>query len=627
MPQPDALRTAALSALAAGISIIPCGTDKRPIISSWAIYQQQRSSVEMASLWLDAGDCQAFAGIGGAVSGNLLILDFDLPDFYEQWLGAVGELSHLLVVQETHSGREQVWFRCASPVGGNEKLAWAPADNAMGREIAIETRGEGGYAVMAPSIGPSGKRYELVVGSWDKLPVVSDARRDALLDAARRLCKAPFTKQERERASKAKLKAPVVRVDGDSVIDTFNRTNALKDVLQSCGYTPAFAGRWNRPGGETAGVILTPDERHSFHFSSNDPLCDSHRHDAFSVWCHYKHGGDVKAAVRAASAELGMNKPSPSPTKPASQIVVASEPRQALREMIADTASGKRRCVPFKGDKLTRMTNALLPSTATVVCGRPGSGKSFFILDECWFWHSNAERFAVKMLEKNHAWHMQRVLAQISGESKLLDPRWTFENGELALSIHDQHADLLKEFGGSIWDSEDDDGMDDLIRWVEARADEGCRVIVIDPVTKANGQTSQPWLDDKKFVNDLERIQKRHNVSTVLVSHPKGGQKTDDPLDSIAGGKAYSRFTDTVLVLSSFKSTPKAKRVKPYAGLEHSAWVTRSICLAKTREGVGDGLEIAVEFDPATLRFRELGVVVGDAEEGDMPVSPKPVFA
>lgn len=40
---------------------------------------------------------------------------------------------------------------------------------------------------------------------------------------------------------------------------------------------------------------------------ASDPLGDGHSHDAFSAWLILEHGGDMKAAVRAAAINLGMS--------------------------------------------------------------------------------------------------------------------------------------------------------------------------------------------------------------------------------------------------------------------------------------------------------------------------------
>ena len=170
------LLSAALACIRAGISVIPIDhATKRPAMHllpkgedgkpTWKPYQQKIADEMTVRRWIDAG-IQAFAVVGGRVSGGLLVLDFDEPRFYEEWRNAVGELAGGLPVQQTGGGGYQVFLRCDNP-GGNNKLAWVVNEREeSGRSIAVETRGEGGYAVVAPSLHPSGNRYRWIVSSF-----------------------------------------------------------------------------------------------------------------------------------------------------------------------------------------------------------------------------------------------------------------------------------------------------------------------------------------------------------------------------------------------------------------------------------------------------------------------------
>jgi len=78
-----------------------------------------------------------------------------------------------------HTGREgggyQVWLRCPEP-GRNDKLAWVPDEQEkIGRRIAIETRGEGGYAILPGSLHPSGRTYQTIAGNFANIPTVPQA--------------------------------------------------------------------------------------------------------------------------------------------------------------------------------------------------------------------------------------------------------------------------------------------------------------------------------------------------------------------------------------------------------------------------------------------------------------------
>lgn len=159
----EAIKAAALEYLAAGLSVLPIGGDKRPV-GKWEKYQTERATPEQAAAWHSPG-----VGIlGGRVSGNLWILDFDLEaeEIYPAWRALLAEeypdLAAALEgapVARTSKGYH-VYMRLpeARP---NETLAayYAEVDGRRKVEKLIETRGEGGYVVAPPSPHPSGARY------------------------------------------------------------------------------------------------------------------------------------------------------------------------------------------------------------------------------------------------------------------------------------------------------------------------------------------------------------------------------------------------------------------------------------------------------------------------------------
>jgi hypothetical protein len=312
------LRDLALSYLAGGVSLVPCSPrTKRPDVDllpkdeegkpTWKPYQNQRATAATVKRWFARG-CQSVAAIGGKVSGGLLIIDFDVARFYEAWKVQVGSLADGLPVQRTgrEGGGYQVWFRCDDP-GKNVKLAWvADETEETGRKCSVETRGEGGYAVMPGSLHPSGRRYEAINSDFAAVPTVPQAQADALLAAARKLDEAPLTRQQMEAREKAAETSERHRAESNgqtSVIDAYNERITIEAELKARRYVQQ-GDRWRRPGGKSRSVYVR--EGRSFHHSANDPLNDGYWHRPFDVFCELEHGGDCKAAVKAAAELLGM---------------------------------------------------------------------------------------------------------------------------------------------------------------------------------------------------------------------------------------------------------------------------------------------------------------------------------
>jgi Bifunctional DNA primase/polymerase, N-terminal len=151
--------TTALLALRAGISVVPIPPDgtKRPRIP-WKIYQQRRATVGELTRWF-AGSSHGIALIMGAISGGVETLDFDTHEIYQRWRERMhqegwGALHDRLAAGylEMSPGGMHLLYRCRQ-IEGNQKLATIPIEGPQRCKTLIETRGEGGLAVVAPSCG------------------------------------------------------------------------------------------------------------------------------------------------------------------------------------------------------------------------------------------------------------------------------------------------------------------------------------------------------------------------------------------------------------------------------------------------------------------------------------------
>ena len=232
----------ALDYRAAGISLVPCShLDKRPEPSllpggKWKPYQTAPPDEATVRSGFDRG-CKAVAGIGGKVSGGLLIIDFDEARFYDAWQVRWASLADGLPSQRT--GREgggfQVWLRCPEP-GRNDKLACVPMKRkSTGRRCAVETRAKAAMPGLPGSLHPSGRRYEAISGDFAAIPTVPQAVADALLNAARKLDEAPLTRKQMEAREKAAKTSDRHRAESNgqaSVIDEYNSRVFIQDDLR-----------------------------------------------------------------------------------------------------------------------------------------------------------------------------------------------------------------------------------------------------------------------------------------------------------------------------------------------------------------------------------------------------------
>ena len=138
----------------------------------------------------------------------------------------------------------------------------------------------------------------------------------------------------------------------------------------------------------------------------------------------------------------------------------------------------------------------------------------------------------------------------------------------------------------------------------DGQAKLGRRIIAVDPITMV-GRTGKPWISDLAFVKAAKRTTKDYGCSVLLVTHPT--KDTLEPtLQNLAGGAAYQRFVDVVITLQSHE--PKQSKVSTPCGtadMEHN----RTVRVEKARNGRGTGCRLAFDFEPGSLKLKEIGII------------------
>ncbi|MBX3363999.1 MAG: AAA family ATPase [Phycisphaeraceae bacterium] len=320
----------AAACVAAGLCALPAvrrGEEKRVALRAWKPYQTRLPTHDEVGSWFapsnEAG--RSLCLVCGSVSGNLEMIDFELGgEAFEAWREAVESacpgLVARLVIESTPSGGRHVIYRCEAPVSGSTKLAssrivvggevgdgepvvigskeYEPRRDAGGSWVAIvtliETRGEGGLFLCAPSEG-----YEIVQGDLCRPPLITPDERDVLLGCAWALDEAP-----------AKVvghaSAPSTHAGGLRPGDDFNERGDPRDVLLRHGWALAKAGDneyWRRPG-KAAGTSATLKDRVFYVFSTNAAPFEAHKgYSPFAVYALLEHDGDFAAAASALSAQ------------------------------------------------------------------------------------------------------------------------------------------------------------------------------------------------------------------------------------------------------------------------------------------------------------------------------------
>ena len=250
----------------------------------------------------------------GACLGPSGLVSLDCDDFEHSRdvLAHEGiELDKLIGTTPTIVGRAPR-LEFAAPVDVELKrkaVTWPARAEGEKPVTVIEFRAGRVQDVLPPSIHPdTGRPYVWRTPPKDGFPPLPKEVLALWLDfdnfkhRARNLC--PWASPDPEPAP---LKSRATRsLSGPSVIATFNELHSTVAILESHGYTKTAKNRWRSPHGHgMASIVLLPSGKVYSHHTS-DPLGDGHAHDAFDLFAHFDHGGDFRAAVKAAAQMLGM---------------------------------------------------------------------------------------------------------------------------------------------------------------------------------------------------------------------------------------------------------------------------------------------------------------------------------
>lgn len=270
-----------------GLSLIPIedGT-KRPSVK-WKEAQTEKKHF--------VDDAYAWAVVTGRVSGNLECLDIDLKILANDMLrettwaefnfmvnNELPELLAKITIQRTRNKGFHLFYRCIDfSIPGNHIIS----RNEKG-ETLFETRGEGGYVLVAPSDG-----YNIIQGDLNNVQYITIEERNCLMENAKKFNGwiQEETVQNKERVSDANSPwshynnegdpVPVLQKHGWKVVDR----QGVKVCLERPGKNEGTqSATWNNEG-----------ERWFYVFSSNaQPFEQEKAYRASQVFAMLECGND-----------------------------------------------------------------------------------------------------------------------------------------------------------------------------------------------------------------------------------------------------------------------------------------------------------------------------------------------
>jgi hypothetical protein len=294
-----------------GICVVPVATDgsKRPAIASWKQYQETMPTTSELMTWFAGAE-----GVGvicGKVSGNLEMLELegravadkihlDLKEMANNaGLSDVWDRINNGYVEMTPSGGIHWLYRIEGIVPGNTKLARRPGENGN-IDVLAETRGEGGFVIVAPSGGtchPSGGSWKMLVGSATTIPTLTVAERDQLhklFETFDSVPKVEFVTEEL--AAKGGNLTPG---------DDYNSKVTWDQILEPLGWKKLYTNKsgvtsWRRPG-KSEGISATTNHAGNdkfFVFSTSTQFESERSLSKFAVFTIVEHQGNFSEAAK-----------------------------------------------------------------------------------------------------------------------------------------------------------------------------------------------------------------------------------------------------------------------------------------------------------------------------------------
>jgi AAA domain/Bifunctional DNA primase/polymerase, N-terminal len=302
---------AALEFRAAGISVVPVREDgsKAPA-RNWKEFQERLA--EPAEILASLSNAQGFGIVTGAISGQLEMLELEgrainagcLQDAreiaYASGLEYVWEILSSTYVEQTPSGGVHWLYRISdAQVPGNTKLARRPGENG-GVDVLAETRGEGGFVIVAPSHGDvhsSGAAWlRLNDSTPSSIKTLTMDQRDALHDIFRALDQMP------DAEIVAQTVSAIRESDGSLPGDDYNLRATWDEILTGWSkvYQRGSETYWRRPG-KSEGISASTgrnDSDNLYIWTTSTTFEAEKPYSKFAAFAHLNFGGDYSAAAR-----------------------------------------------------------------------------------------------------------------------------------------------------------------------------------------------------------------------------------------------------------------------------------------------------------------------------------------
>jgi hypothetical protein len=322
--EPQVIIPAAQAFVRAGCCVIPARSDgsKAPAVS-WKTYISRLPTRDELNSWFTS-DLKGFGVLCGKISGNLEMFEFEgravddgthaaFLDLAEN--SGLGELIDRIgagYLEDTPGGGLHYVYRVDGTVPGNTKLARRPAtpgelanDPDDKIKVLVETRGEGGFVIVAPSNGtthPTGGAWTQLLGGPDTIATITAEEHEALHALAACFDQMPADQPAEPPQPSRHSGSGMASTDDLSPGDDYNQRADWNSILPgwTAVHTVGLTVYWRRAG-KSKGVSATTgrnDGDNLYVFSTSTPFDAEKPYSKFAAYTTLNHGGDFSAAAK-----------------------------------------------------------------------------------------------------------------------------------------------------------------------------------------------------------------------------------------------------------------------------------------------------------------------------------------
>jgi hypothetical protein len=253
---------------------------------------KERPSFDDLENWFGYNDYD-IAVAGGKVSGNLVCLDFDekyQQGIYEDWYSTLNnKIKHFLKScyhTETRNNGRHIRFRTATSKP-TQKCAVLSNGNTV-----IETKNEGGYALIPPTSG-----YVEISGSLLDLPLADE---DLYVEILKSFIPFDYSKNNK---SDEDTKEYILNKNIHLLPSEWCEQNmSFREMLTSVGGVELGKDKWRRPDKKDNGISATTNYGGIpmfYCFSHNwTPFSANKPYSKLQLYAEINHRGDVKEAIK-----------------------------------------------------------------------------------------------------------------------------------------------------------------------------------------------------------------------------------------------------------------------------------------------------------------------------------------